>query len=559
MRVPYKFRSTKNDTGIAPDSSSELRLLVPWSNPLLVFVHNLTDVLQSRVVPELETTSAPDHGFWRDVDLPTPFPRRGLLDSVFAHVALLGFLYAVSIWPHSNAHLEDPLSRRSLDGYTLSQYLPELHGAPTHPSARSGAQGKHDPVLAKQEILSLPKNPDNLRQTIVTPPNLKLSQDVDLPNIVAYAPVAPIQPVDASERKSASLRLPTFVPEVIAPSADTTALRSRSKLPTFETLVVEPTPDIAEAHPRLPLPSFQPKVVEPAPDLGNVSRGKSANLAHLVPHVAEPIPEPPHVSSAPHISAQIISLTIHPSEVQAPVKIPSGNRSGAFAASTSGRAEATGTPGAAANNGSGSAHQINAPEGISVGAANALGSPVANPKSASTPVDPNVRAKLMAAMHSPVSSIPPHQPIAHESNAPRSEVENKIFAGRRSYTLSVNMPNLNTFTGSWIIHFAENAPSPQSAVQSPIAAPEVLSKADPAYPGELIQDGVQGTVILTAIIRADGSVGNIAVAKSLDPRLDRNAAEALSRWLFRPALKNGQAIDLQAVITVPFRAKASGF
>ena len=93
---------------------------------------------------------------------------------------------------------------------------------------------------------------------------------------------------------------------------------------------------------------------------------------------------------------------------------------------------------------------------------------------------------------------------------------------------------------------------------SPIAAPEVVSKFDPAYPGDLMQDGVQGTVVLTATIRADGSVGDIAVAKSLDPRLDQNASEAFSRWLFLPAIKDGHAIDLEAVITVPFRPKAAG-
>jgi len=87
----------------------------------------------------------------------------------------------------------------------------------------------------------------------------------------------------------------------------------------------------------------------------------------------------------------------------------------------------------------------------------------------------------------------------------------------------------------------------------------VVSKSDPAYPGELIRDGIQGTVILTAIIRADGSVSDITVVKSLDPRLDQNAVQALSRWLFRPALKDGQAIDLEAVITVPFRTKAIAF
>jgi protein TonB len=171
--------------------------------------------------------------------------------------------------------------------------------------------------------------------------------------------------------------------------------------------------------------------------------------------------------------------------------------------------------------------------------------------------DDEARGKLLAAMRTPPPpSIPPRQPVVHESASASTELENRIFGGRRSYTLALNMPNLNTATGSWIIHFAERAPG---ATQSPIAAPEVVSKSDPAYPGDLMRDGVHGSVILTAIIRADGSVSDIAVVKGLDPRLDQNAVQALERWLFRPAVKDGRAIDLEAVITVPFRARAGAF
>ena len=116
--------------------------------------------------------------------------------------------------------------------------------------------------------------------------------------------------------------------------------------------------------------------------------------------------------------------------------------------------------------------------------------------------------------------------------------------------ISTPPPAAGSFT-SWT--------APRAWCRTPIIAPEVVRKSDPAYPIELIRDGVKGTVILTAIIRADGSVGEIAVAQGVDPQLDQNAVEALSRWLFRPALKNGQAIDLQAVIMVPFRPKAPGF
>jgi protein TonB len=568
LRLAPKFRSQNSPSGAASSEQDELCLLVAWSDPFTVFTGNLADRIHGRVVPALQTTSQPDHSFWYGVDLPTPLPRRGLLDSVFAHAALLGLLYAVSIWPQSAAHLDSQFSRRALDGYTLSQYLPEIHGAPT----RHRAVGKHDPVLASQEISSLPDAPDNLRQTIVLPPEAlrpkalpptpKLDRDFDLANFVAYQALPPVQPLAASTRESASLRLPSFIPEVIAPTVDPSALRSQSRLPSFQTRVIEPAPDVAQANPRLALPAFQPKVVEPAPDLGKVSRGTATNLAHLTPPIAAPVSPSPHVDDPKRASGQIIALSLHPAEVHAPLVLPPANRRGAFATSPNGRAGATGTPGTEASSGTGALQPkapVNAPAGINVAAAPAATAPGASskaPERPSAPADPNLRAKFMAAMHPPAISIPPHQPVAHESTAPRTELENRIFAGRRSYTLSVNMPNLNTATGSWIIHFVEREPG---AASSPIAAPEVVSKFDPAYPGDLIQDGVQGTVILTAVIRADGSVGDIAIAKSLDPRLDQNAAHAFSQWLFRPALKNGQAIDLQAVITVPFRAKATGF
>lgn len=538
---------------------------MPWSNPLAVFAGNVIDYVLRRVVPGFVTTSAPDHGFWRNIDVRTPFPRRGLFDSVLAHTLLLGLLYAISMWPNPAAHLVSPLSRRTLNGYTVSEYLPELHGAQT----RSRPSGKHDPVLAKQEILSLPQTPDNLRQTIIVPPKLKLAHDVDLPNVVAYQPAAPLQPLAAS----ASPRLPAFMPDVVRPAAETGSLRSRSRLPAFEPNVVEPSPNVvAQANPRLTIPSLQPNVVEPAPDLGNVSHGSSANHTRLSPSIAELVPPPPQVGDTKQgHSGQIIALSVHPAEVHGPVELPGGNRQGSFAASPNGRADATGTPGADASAGTSARESkapVNAPAGISVSSAAPPSAAVASPN-VPTPkagaADANLRAKLMAAMRPPsISSIPSRQPVARESTGPRSELENRIFAGRRSYTLSVNMPNLNSATGSWIIHFVERAPQraqvrePGSA-RSPIAAPEVVRKSDPAYPGELANERSQGAVILTAIIRADGSVSDIAVVKSLDPRLDQNATQALSQWLFRPAIKDGQAIDLEAVITVPFRSKATQF
>jgi protein TonB len=63
---------------------------------------------------------------------------------------------------------------------------------------------------------------------------------------------------------------------------------------------------------------------------------------------------------------------------------------------------------------------------------------------------------------------------------------------------------------------------------------------------------VDGEVVLYAIIRKNGTVDNIQVVHSIDSQLDRYAMEALSRWEFRPALRDGQPVDLEAIVHIPF-------
>jgi len=41
--------------------------------------------------------------------------------------------------------------------------------------------------------------------------------------------------------------------------------------------------------------------------------------------------------------------------------------------------------------------------------------------------------------------------------------------------------------------------------------------------------------------------------RHLDDRLDQSAQEAVSKWEFEPALRNGQPVEVDALIEVPFR------
>jgi len=114
----------------------------------------------------------------------------------------------------------------------------------------------------------------------------------------------------------------------------------------------------------------------------------------------------------------------------------------------------------------------------------------------------------------------------------------------------LNMPNLTSASGSWVVRFAELQQSDNKAT---IGAPVATSKVDPAYPADALRDNVEGTVTLYAVIHIDGSVGGIKVLGSVDPRLDEAAAKALGRWRFRPGTKNGEPVELEAVVLIPFK------
>ena len=112
------------------------------------------------------------------------------------------------------------------------------------------------------------------------------------------------------------------------------------------------------------------------------------------------------------------------------------------------------------------------------------------------------------------------------------------------------MPNLSSSAGSWVLRFAE--PENGSEVNSPVA----LRKVDPQYEPSAARDRVEGSITLAAQILRDGSVANIRVVSSLDPRLDLSAIQAFTRWQFEPAKRNGAPIDLDVLVQIPFRLAA---
>jgi TonB family protein len=86
-----------------------------------------------------------------------------------------------------------------------------------------------------------------------------------------------------------------------------------------------------------------------------------------------------------------------------------------------------------------------------------------------------------------------------------------------------------------------------------VSAPAVLAKVEPEYSEEARKAKYQGTVVLYIEVDESGKPKNLRVLRPLGLGLDEKAIEAVSRWKFRPGLKDGKPVTVAATVEVNFR------
>lgn len=560
----------------------------PW---LRTFLRNLGDLFRPNT-PQVWMTSTPGE-YWADALVHRPVAWKRMIQSYVGHMVVVACVYGGNLLWLNQPHviIEEPPQNTTMLRYPLSEYLPEVRPEtkPSDVPSRPLAQ-KADPAQAPQRIIALNVDHSSTQQTIIQPDLKLLQQDVALPNIVAWtavpgAPIAtlhhplelpsaapevapPAQP--AVERAVNRLTFPALPqPQVIAPPSPVATNMPALQLAVPGPIVIPPAEQAAPRElSRLQIPAQAPPVAGPAspavarsnfavltpaaaaPEVVGPSQGAAPrNLAAL--GLPEPAPGPAVAPPSPAVAGglgraqtqdagRLLALNVHPLPPNGPVSVPEGNRKGEFAAGPEGRARASGapetragTPSPADHSGAGSG-----PSGVFVDT-------------------PPVRTAGNTAVSAP--GLPP--PVALSagagSSAAADRIDNEIFGSRRRYSMRLNMPNLNSAMGSWTVRFAELNADP--AERGNLTAPEAIRKVDPAYPANLIRDQVEGVVVLHAIIRSDGSVGDVRVLEGFYQELDENARTALEQWRFRPGTKNGVPVDVEAVIRVPFRASRLGF
>jgi protein TonB len=87
--------------------------------------------------------------------------------------------------------------------------------------------------------------------------------------------------------------------------------------------------------------------------------------------------------------------------------------------------------------------------------------------------------------------------------------------------------------------------------------PQVLHEVKAEYTEEAKKAGIQGSVLLNAVVLTDGTVGEVRVTRSLDTTygLDAQAVKAMKQWLFKPGTKDGKPVPVRVDVEMTFTLK----
>jgi TonB family protein len=89
-----------------------------------------------------------------------------------------------------------------------------------------------------------------------------------------------------------------------------------------------------------------------------------------------------------------------------------------------------------------------------------------------------------------------------------------------------------------------------------VNAPVLTKKVTPHYTGDAMRRKVQGTVVVDAVVLADGTVGDVIIRRSVDPDLDEEVVKATKQWRFKPGTKDGEPVAVEVFIEHTFTLRA---
>lgn len=94
-------------------------------------------------------------------------------------------------------------------------------------------------------------------------------------------------------------------------------------------------------------------------------------------------------------------------------------------------------------------------------------------------------------------------------------------------------------------------------VEGGVVSPKPLTRTFPRYTPEALRAKITGTVRLAGTVLPDGTVADVEVIRSLDPKLglDRVAVETAESWRFEPGTRSGEPVAVRIMIEFEFNLR----
>jgi periplasmic protein TonB len=85
-----------------------------------------------------------------------------------------------------------------------------------------------------------------------------------------------------------------------------------------------------------------------------------------------------------------------------------------------------------------------------------------------------------------------------------------------------------------------------------VSLPVVITEVRAEYTERAKARGIEGTVLLKSVVLSNGLVGDVTVERALDAELDEQAVAAMKKWVFKPGLRDGQAVAVRIFCEMTF-------
>jgi TonB family protein len=138
----------------------------------------------------------------------------------------------------------------------------------------------------------------------------------------------------------------------------------------------------------------------------------------------------------------------------------------------------------------------------------------------------------------------------------KREMLRLLTVPKRRFSKLADAPEEVVLTaGTGPYHGGSGDSSPIARRDEGITQPRLIHSEEAIYTDEARRAQIQGTCVLSMVVDAQGMPQNIRVTRNLGAGLDQMAIEAVSRYRFLPAMKNGQPIPTKISVEVRFRLR----